>query len=159
MFGFGDTREDRDPGENLARAIEACRTSKEAEPRLSEAARGKILQAALDDTARPGPFAPLFFPVRLMVAAGLVPAVLVTVGVLLSVPKIANAPLPAGQDVQVAKLGEQVVFTFANGNRAHVVTKSAAPDRFDRSKAIQVKDNRFVDSATAGPNLVFYRID
>ena len=159
MFGFGDTSEDRDPGGNLARAIEACRASNGAESGLSAAARGKILQVALDDTTRPGAFAPLFFPVRLVVAAGLVPAVLVTVGVLLSVPKIGDTRLPAGQDVQVAKLGEQVVFTFAGGKRAHVVTKSAAPDRFDRSKAIQVKDNRFVDSATAGPNLVFYRID
>jgi hypothetical protein len=159
MFGLGNRSEKDRAGEDLDRAIAACRASNDPAMGLSAAARGTILRAAHDDSARSGAFAPLFFPVRLVIAAGLVPAILVTAGVLLSVPKMNDAARPGGQGVQVAKLGDEVVFTFANGKRSHVVTKSTAPDRFDRSKAIQVRDNRFVDSATAGPNLVFYRID
>jgi len=58
-----------------------------------------------------------------------------------------------------AKVDGQVVFTLANGNSEHTVTKSTDPQPFSRRSAVKMAGNRFTDEATGGPNLVFYRID
>jgi len=61
--------------------------------------------------------------------------------------------------VRAAKNGDEVVFTIANGGRAHRVFKSSVPTNFDPSTAVTVRDGSFRDSADDGSDLVFYRID
>jgi hypothetical protein len=62
-------------------------------------------------------------------------------------------------NIRVAKVDGKVVFTIENGGRAHQVSKSTDPMRFDPTAMTSVTDGSFEDSATDGPSLVFYRID
>lgn len=159
MLNFlGQIKSERNQ-QTLDRAIAACRGSARSSSRLSDAARATILQAALGGATRPEPLTPLFFPARWLILATLAPAVLVAVGVVLSQSRLAPPSRTAIRSIQAAKLGDQVVFTIADGNQPHVVYKSTTAERFDRSTGIRVEHSRFVDSAVAGPNLVFYVVE
>lgn len=138
----------------LSRALEASRRS--AGPcGISAAGRDRVLTEATGrDSLRP--FPALFTPWARLVAAGVLP--LLVVGALLAVVG-PPSPQPEGVTVETDKAGDFVVFTIANGDRVHYVTKSTRPDRFDRSTAIPVRDGEFLDRADSGQELVFYRID
>ena len=61
--------------------------------------------------------------------------------------------------VRVAKVEGRLQFTIANGNRDHVVYRSTAPDRFERSKGVQITDGSYDEALDDSASLVFYRID
>jgi hypothetical protein len=61
--------------------------------------------------------------------------------------------------VQVAKVGDRVEFTIANGGRSHYVYRSSAPDRFDHKKGVRVTGGAYAERLDDGPSIVFYRID
>jgi hypothetical protein len=157
MFNFRSKTEGGPAERRLTEAVSAARSAPAGG--LSDRCRAAILAATLDRPARPERLVPLFFPARQLIVAGLVPAMLVTVGVLMSRPESGEAGGHAAPEIRVAKQGQEIVFTIADGIGPHRVYKSTDPDRFDRSGAIPVRNNRFVDSAAAGPDLIFYRID
>jgi hypothetical protein len=159
MFKFGRKLEPARNREDLDRAIAACRTSLRPSAKLSDPARATILQAALDATIHPDPLPQLFFPVRRLALATLAPAVILVLGVVLLQSLPGGSRRPEIPRIRAAKQGDQVVFTVADGKRPHVAYKSTSADRFDRSNGIRVEHNRFVDSANAGPNLVFYTVE
>jgi hypothetical protein len=159
MFNFGRKIESTRNREELDRAIAACRGPVRSTARLSEAVHATIMQAALDATTRPGPLPQLFFPVRRLVLATLAPAAILVLGVVLVQSLPGGSPRSENLRIQAAKQGDQVVFTVADGKRPHVAYKSTSADRFDRSNGIRVEHNRFVDSASAGPSLVFYTVE
>ncbi len=142
----------------MARAVRA------ADPeRLSPAARATILSEATRAGASPRPFSALFPPtLRAVTAAGLP----VAAGLLLAAV-IGRAPVEApgapergapAAVVQVAKVGDEVRFTIANGRRSHHVYRSEAPDRFE-GRGFRVTDGAYADRLDDGSTLVFYRIE
>ena len=66
---------------------------------------------------------------------------------------------PESPPIFASKTAGEVVFTIANGDRAHKVYLSTAPDRFDNAPALMTRDGAFRDRLSEGPDLVYYRID
>ena len=152
------TREKR--AEVLDEAISAWKrgnSSTTSQQRLSQGARSRIL-ANLDREEAPRRLAELFVPRGRVALAGLVPVLLA--GALFLAQFGLFSPSGSRGGIRVAKHGDQVVFTIANGKDYHDVTRSEVPDRFDPSGAVQVAHGeRFVDSLESDARLIFYRID
>ena len=83
--------------------------------------------------------------------------ILPAIGVLLLMGR--GEVVNAAAQVRVAKHGDRVVFTIANGDRAHSVYESTDPNRFDSSGRLSTTAGSFVIRADEGADLVFYKID
>lgn len=64
-----------------------------------------------------------------------------------------------GSRLAATKVDGQVVFTVANGKADHLLYRSTDPQSFGRTPAVKMARNRYIENATGGPALVFYRID
>lgn len=142
----------------LDEAIRAFRSTRGTVETLFPATRARIVETAWNETksrAESG-FRPAFRPARWF--AGLAAASLVGV---LSISILVHRD--GRQDrpftVQAEKVGDEVVFTIANGNRAHSVRKATHPALLERAEAQRIRNGRFSDSASEEAGIVFYRID
>ncbi len=142
----------------LDRAIRASRDG-DVE-RLSGTARQAVLRRATAAREPLRPLRRLFLPWGQMALAGALPVLLAAVTALAWVSGIPRkAPHVVDSRIEVSKVGDQVVFTIANGRTDHQVVKSARPDEFDPAGAAPVSDGSFSDALHSGADLVFYRID
>lgn len=137
-------------------AVAAWKQAPATEESISEDARGRILQAALDTGRNPSPLPALFTPKRWLAAAGLIPFV-VAAG-LLAILGLGNGQ-ENGTMVQATKQGDKVVFTIANGKKSHTVYRSTSADSFDPALGVTVTGGEFEDHVQGNADLVFYRID
>lgn len=152
--------------ERLAEIVGEVRRTEfeDGSPGLSDAARTRILaEAVRPEAARPF-WAPLFAPTsRLLVAGGLplalAAALLVLVDRSVVEPPVDGVAAPRTAVVTVAKVGNSVQFTIANGQNSHYVYRSTAPDRFETDEGVAVVDGSYADRLEDGSALVFYRID
>ena len=161
-------RNKRDDLPELDRALEAWRARNSSEngdnptETLSGDARSRILRGIRDDVrSRRTPFADLFLPARRLALAGVVPALALAAALgLLVQPAMQGSGLEAGQGrLEATKIGGEVVFVLANGDRSHNVYRSTDPKGFGVEPAFVTEDGSFSDSLSSGPDLVFYRID
>lgn len=138
----------------LGRATAALRATDRPEE-LADSRRQAIVAAAWkeaqDGTAS---WTPTFRPARWLALVGLAPVALAIVAVLMVGPASPDARI-AGAD----KVGDDVVFTIANGNHPHTVVRSTDPAHFNDKAKLPVADGRFTDQANNGPVIVFYRLD
>ncbi len=142
----------------LDRAIRASR--ERGAERLSGAARQAVLSRATAAREPLRPFRRLFPPLGQMALAGALPVLLAAVTALAWVSGIPRkSPHVVDPTIQVSKVGDQVVFTIANGDADHRVLKSGRPDVFDPAAATPLSDGSFSDALDSGADLVFYRID
>jgi len=167
---FKNFKNDRLPGpserDELVEIVrQACDAGEKARtPRLSSQARARILQGALATEGAPRFWPALFAPTGRLIVAGSLPLVLA--GALMFLMDRSVVEPPAGvatpgatAAVQVAKVDGRLQFTIANGSRDHVVYRSTTPDRFERSKGVQVTDGSYDEALDDAASLVFYRID
>jgi hypothetical protein len=141
----------------LNEAIAAWRRSEQAPEALRPESRGRIVEAAFADAASriPAGFRPLFAPKRWVAALATVSMVLVAaVAILFQQERVGGATLVAAD-----KVGSEVVFTIANGNRTHSVKKATHPALLERAEAVEVTDGRYSDAGHDSAAIVFYRID
>ncbi len=145
--------------EPLDRAVSQWRSTLQAEnDRVSDPVRQKILHDALD--ARDA--APTPIGVRLAawrVLGGAVPVAMAVLLVLVFADRTGERNGDGHVRVAASKAGAEVVFSITNGDRGHAVYKSNAPNSFDRSARLPVRNGSFRDSMDDGSGLVFYRID
>lgn len=147
-------RNGQDP---LDAALAAWRSGTNRSPKLSAASREQVLRAALDPASRPGRQASLFFPLgRVFVTAVPLVVAVAVVGLLTRDPGTVRREAPV--NLRATKIGDQVVFTIANGGGTHVVRKSDSPDRFDRASGTKVR-GEFSDTIDGSSPVVYYRID
>lgn len=142
-------------------ALAAWRESGESAEHFSPAARDRILQAAFE--GRPAPLATRlpFRGAPRRFAGGLL-SLAAAAALLLAVVLVDRGGAPGGSGavrVLASKTDGEVVFTIANGKRAHTVYKSNDPSEFGSSSRIPVRDGAFRDVVDDGSGLVFYRID
>jgi len=150
--------------DDLDRAIAAARHDAGRPERLSEDARARIFSkiAAGEGSGRAG--SPLFRPVHRWVAAGIVPAI-AALGVSLWIggrvtdrgPRVAAVDAPVR--LEVAKIGDRVVFSVRNGGRDHLVIRGESAEELAAAPASPIERGTFEDRLDAGPGLVFYRIE
>jgi len=88
---------------------------------------------------------------------GSVPVVALTAGLLMIGDR--GRPVTSAPQLTAAKVQGQLVFTLSNGKTEHLVYRSTNPQSFDRASAVKMARNQYVEDATGGPALVFYRID
>jgi hypothetical protein len=158
---FGESERD-EIAEIVRRAREASESGESS--RLSSRARARILQEALESGAAPRFWPALFAPTGRLIVAGSLPLVLAGALMFLMNRSAVEAPAAVATAggtaaVQVAKVEGRLHFTIANGSREHVVYRSTAPDRFERSKGVPVTDGSYDEALDDAAALVFYRID
>jgi hypothetical protein len=146
----------------LTDAVQALRSHEaDSAESLSDASRSRVFQAVTEGDPVPPAVARLFTPWRRMALASVAPVLLVVAVVgWLGLRGEATAPegaLPVG--VEVAKVGDQVVFRISNGDRAHFVSRSERPDRFEAADRARVSGGSYADPLNDDAGLVFYRID
>lgn len=142
----------------LDEAIRAFRTSRETAETLSPQTRATIVETSWNEakSRTESGFRPAFRPARWL--AGLAAASIVgvlSISILVHREAVQDRPFT----VQAEKVGDEVVFTIANGNRAHSVRKATHPALLDRAEAQKIRNGRFSDSASEEAGIVFYRID
>jgi len=146
----------------LAGAVEALARHERARTEsLSDSARSEIFRHVSQDAPAPRTGARLFTPWRQLALAGAAPVLLLVVMVGWLGPR-GDRPTPEAMpapDVQIAKVGDQVVFRIPNGTRVHFVSRSERPDRFEGVDAAKVVDGNYADRLHDEAGLVFYRID
>ncbi len=140
----------------LERAVVEWRSAATAET-LSDDARQTVLQAAFDRRDPIPQHRPLFSPLPRRILTGAVPLVLAAVTVMLFPERFGDPD--SSVRLQATKSRDEVVFTIANGQRAHSVYKSSVPSSFDSSSRVPVRDGSFRDAVDDGSGLVFYRIE
>lgn len=157
FFKFFSGTRDRRPAVDLAVA-DWKRHAAPAGP-LSPAARARLLEAVERDTApatrgewRP----PLFVPLRTLAWGGLLPALVLAVG-LGSVTTRQPAQAPTATTIQVTKQGDTVVFRISNGGRPHTISRSQDPA--GSWETLGTVRGEFRDRVADDSGLVFYRID
>lgn len=128
---------------------------------LLPATRERILARAVRDrgsaeTAVVRKFAPGF---GLALAASVPALVIGAAALILALREQAPQSPKFGGIVGARKVGDQIVFTIANGNRPHVVYRSKDPARFDQGSAERVVGGRFEDRVGEEPGIVFYRVE
>ena len=128
-----------------------------APPQLSAGARDRVLRRTIQENTAVRPFPALFVTTRRVILAGVVPALLL--GVLVLVARVPGPAVEAVPTVVASRVGDGVVFTIDNGKKNHVVYRSTVPHRFDPHAGVQVKNGQFADSGDDGARVVFYRID
>lgn len=141
----------------LTEAIAAWRRSEQAPEALRPETRGRIVEAVFADASSriPAGFRPLFAPRRWFGALAAVSMVLVAaVAVLFQQEQVGGSTLVAAE-----KVGSEVVFTIANGNRTHSVKKATHPALLERAEAVKVTNGRYSDAGDDSAAIVFYRID
>jgi len=145
----------------LDSAISAWKRHSGGQESLSDVARSRILARAAD-SSRPAPsLMTLFFPLKRLVLAGVLPLFLLTALIgYLTHQGLVGLQRPDFPPISASKTHDgEVIFRIANGTRAHKVYLSTAPDRFDNAPAFTTRDGAFRDRLNGGPDLVFYRID
>ncbi len=144
----------------LERALGAWRSALEKPGRLSDEARSRILDGALNPPARETAAGlPLFVPARRLALAAIVPAALGLLLALLVTGHSGNLAGRIGPKIVASKQNGQVVFSIANGKRAHYVYRSSAPNRIGTGSPEKVVGGVFTDTMAGGPDIVFYRVD
>lgn len=143
----------------LAEATSRLRDSLGAGESLSAESWERILSLAAATPARfEKALKPLFVPAfRLAVAACAPVVVAAAVGAVVFLNRSGSGEGAAALRAQ--KVGDQVVFTIANGKSVHYVYRSTDPGRFDPSSAVRVEGGQFAERATNSPGIVFYRIE
>lgn len=151
----------REHQDDLEQALAAVRREARAgAPRLSGAARSRILTEVARQAATrplwPGLFAP---PSRLWLASGLPVLLAAALFAVVHRPVVEAPPLPSGAPASVlaAKVGDRVEFTIANGHRSHRVYRSTAPDGF--REGVKVTDGSYAERLDDGSSIVYFRID
>jgi hypothetical protein len=143
---------------NLKAALAAWRGEGPEEEKLSASSRSELFRRVQSPGSAPFGTVTLFPPVRRWVLAAGIPLVL-TAGLAWLGGRVGE-PAPPGVRIQVAKQGEEVVFTIADGRRVHQVRKSEDPSEFDSASAVRVRNGgSYRDGVDTGADLVFYRID
>lgn len=140
----------------MKKAVSAWKTHRPAGSGLSSAARNRVLRSAMaGPDARDLPRISNLFPAysRLALAAFL-PVCLLAVVLALT---LGGSPGPVS--ITAEKVGDQVVFSIANGGRAHSISKSNTPHTFDPGKSVRVQDGSYREPLIENGDLVFYRID
>jgi hypothetical protein len=140
------------------RAIREWRGAREDDPRLQAATRTRIVEAAYEARTEASGYRPLLSRIPMRILAGAVPALAATVVILLFAERTGD-PSVRPVSVRATKSGDEIVFTIANGRRAHKVYKSSVPNNFDPQSGVVVRDGAFRDAMDDGSGLVFYRID
>ena len=162
MFQTRSKRDSADSSE-LSAALADWEQGDQATEVLSEVSRSRIVARAVDGTRPTALMRTVFFPLRRLALAGAMPLLLLTVMVgYLSHQGMGQAPGLEGvvaPPIFASKTDGEVIFTIANGERAHKVYLSTDPDGFGTVPTMVTRDGAFHDSLSEGPDLVFYRID
>ena len=144
------------PEATLLAAVEALRAGEEGDEALESATKARILAEALESAHDPGMPASLFLPTRRLAWAGAIP-VLLGVAFTLLLKHVGASPDPG--TIFVAKQDGKVVFTVANGGKEHYVRRAETPWDLDRAEQHRIQGGTFEESATSGPDIVFYRFE
>lgn len=143
----------------LENAIRSYRALPDAHESLSPGVRARIVDQASAPSTGLNHLSPIFFPWARTAAVSAVPAALLLFALVGLWPASVEPTASVPGTVEVAKIGNEVVFTIANGGQPHTIQKSHRPDRFDGSATVVKGEDRFVDSLESGSKVVFYRID
>lgn len=159
MFRFG-----KQPTEALDRALTDWRNAEKSPERLSGPARERILDAATRGGGRQVRFSlpsPLFLPARRFALAAVLPLLVLSLSVAYLV--LPGGTVPGADDTAprllTSRLGDQVIFVIANGDRPHRVLKTDDPRVPGSGEPLDVEQGVFRDRLDSGADLVFYRID
>ena len=144
---------------NLEDAIRSYRAQARPHESLSPGARARIVDQASAAPTGLTHLSPVFFPWARTAAVSAVPAALLLFALVGLWPASVEPPGTVPGTVEVAKVGDEVVFTIANGGQPHTIQKSHRPDRFDGSATVVNGEDSFVDRLESGSKIVFYRID
>ncbi len=148
----------------VAEAITAWKRHRNLAESLTPAGRERVLQEGVQS---PGPgnlprLSILFPSYRRIALAAALPTGLLALVIALSLgggAELGPDPQLSHSAITVEKVGNQVVFTIANGSTEHSVSKSNSPRSFDPGNAVQVQNGSYRDSMIENGDLVFYRID
>lgn len=152
--------EAREASAELKSAVDAWkRDAAAASTGLSWPTRARILRLAREERtlgtrALPRQVEPAFATAPRLATLALASAAVLGLA-LFSLPRGGDA---SRSKLQARKSGNQVIFTIANGHRAHRVFKSSDVDP-SKSSPFTTTRGSFRDDLRAGPDLVFYRID
>jgi hypothetical protein len=155
-------RSSRHRKDALEQALGDWRAADRRPEKLSVPTRERILEAATREGNRQVRFdlpAPLFLPARRFALAALLPLVLLSVALGYFLVPAGPGEAPGAPRLMATRLGDEVVFVIANGDRPHRVTKASDPRGFDSGEPVAVEQGVFRDHVDSGANLVFYRID
>lgn len=144
--------------EVLDRAVEAARH--EPPGTLGPETRAALFRSIRDESV-PKSVSPVFPPIRRWLERTLIPVAAAAMAVALLWLGGPGRAVDGNADarVEARKVGDRVVFVVRNGGRAHTVSRSTTPDRFDASQTALLDRGSFEDRLDTGHNLVFYRID
>jgi hypothetical protein len=148
----------------LSRAIESWRREAPAAERLSGPGRQRLAAAVRGAATPPRHLTSLFVPGARLALAGGIPVVLLTVLVgALGIPRKSHDGATSSglvARVDAHKVGADVVFVIANGQRSHQVYKSNDPKDFGPDARFVETQGTFRDRlANGGSDVVFYRIE
>jgi hypothetical protein len=155
-------------GDILDQALSEWRESKSDRERFSGPTRERILGSIQSPEYRfelGEALGSLFFPVRRFALAAVVPSLVLVLalGYALMPGRGADPGLPLQvtqiTQMEVTRVGDDVVFRIANGTRTHLVYKSSDINELSRATPVAVSDGVFRDTVHAEANLVFYRVD
>lgn len=154
----------------VRQALEQWRSAGEADERLDDGVRARILEQAYQP-AKPSmqPLSPLFLPFRSMALAGALPALLLAI-VLGYLPyssspvhseQVAHAGSPGlrAAKLTAAKVEGEVLFEIANGGRLHRIYRRNGEGSHARWELHATASGSFRDELQSGDTLVIYRIE
>ena len=147
--------------QGLEQAIAGWRTEAARRPEsFSRAARSAVLREAIaPDARRVGPLDALFVPFRTLAAAGALPVIALSLLLGGLVFQGDSDPVdPTTGALTAMKVGNQVVFSIANGDRDHLVLRATRPE-FDQAARFTASGGRFSERLDGDAELVFYRIE
>ena len=123
-------------------------------------ARDRILNAATRSGEAHGSLPALFTPTRRLLLGAALP-LLLAMGLLLTLDRGLAPPagIETGPRVTVFKQGNHVRFHVTNGGKAHHVSRSTQPDRFEAASMVELTDGEYIERLSDRADLVFYRID
>ncbi len=140
----------------LRAAVEALKAGEEGYEALEDSSRARILAEAFESAHDPGMPASLFLPTRRLAWAGVIP-VLLGVAFTLLLKHVGASPEPVR--ISVAKVEGNVVFTVSDGGQEHYVRRAETPWGVDGAEERRMPGGTYMESATSGPDIVFYRFD
>ena len=137
-------------------AIRAWKRNHHDTGEITPSGRSSVLRSAVSaSTSRELPRLSNLFPAYHRIAlAAFILAALLAVALVIS---LGDDPVPTA--ITAEKVGNQVVFSIANGGKVHSVSKSNSPHTFDPGNSVRIHDGSYRDSMVDNGDLVFYRID
>lgn len=146
------------------RCLAASRAPEVPSEGFSEARRTQVIRRVMASSEPRYGFVPLFLPLRRWAAIAAAPAALALgiVGLATRDGRIAGNP-PHEVGIEVAKVGDRVVFSVRNGQYSHRVAKAADPRSLADAEAVRMRGGVYEESLDESMprrgDVVFYRIE